>query len=185
MNIEGEAGLSVSISINISAPVESLSISIKGVSKPRNNTFYSFHKNIIDILNSNGTGALHEYFRIFHENIVNNIFDETFIIKLLDTKFLENMLNSVSDSRKINLLNNMYMNCLKYKDKIKLINACENCGNIMYDINNICEICGMEITFNDIIFIEDSYKKKYSCSFNQRIKRHNPNKHCEIWLLQL
>jgi len=43
----------------------------------------------------------------------------------------------------------------------------------------------MEFIDSNTYCIENSYKKYYSSVFNQRAIKHNPNKYCKNWLLQL
>lgn len=149
-----------------------------------NSSYEYFHKNILTFLNNNTNNVLkNDYFKIFHNHIIDNVFNEDYIVKLIDSKFLESILNSNIDNYMINLINNIYTHCIK-QNNIQLNKKCSNCDSEIYN-TYICDTCGMEFTNSSIIRIEDFYKKKYSCSFNQKIKKHNPNKHCEIWLLQL
>ena len=60
---------------------------------------------------------------------------------------------------------------------------CDNC-HAKIDDTSMCMTCGFEYEDNNI-YIEESYKSKYSYSFYGRIRNHNPNKYCESWLLQL
>lgn len=140
--------------------------------------YKEFHKNILSTINNNN--YLNDlYFRIFHTYIIHNIFDNNYFIMLSSSKFLDILLNSNIDSDKYNLIQNIY----KYNVKNEIENKCFNCNNIISLCDTFCKICGAEL--NNIIYIEESYKKTYSFVFNQKIKKHNPNKHCEIWLLQL
>lgn len=126
------------------------------------------------------------------------MFDDNYAVKLIDSKFLENIL--YTNNGQMNLLNNIYNACLKFNNVANVKKTCTNCGaedsiedaaiygnnSTDYD-TSICNNCGMDCLSDSeySICIEDSYKKKYSCSFNQKVKKHNPNKHCEIWLSQL
>lgn len=76
----------------------------------------------------------------------------------------------------------MYAYCSRYNKTTKCVNCdCES----DFDDNPICNTCGMEVLYSDIICIEDHYKKHYSSPFSTKRKEHNPYKHCENWLLQL
>ena len=62
---------------------------------------------------------------------------------------------------------------------------CNNCDSNVDSTLTTCSTCGMELLDNSIICIEDSYKKYYSYPCRQKQIKHNPNKYCKKWLLQL
>ena len=72
------------------------------------------------------------------------------------------------------------MCCSRYNK----ITKCTNCNSDI-DNNAICNTCGMECLYSDIIRIEEKYMKNYSCSFSRVPNRHNPYKYCKNWLLLL
>jgi len=66
-----------------------------------------FHKNILDVLDivekNNAICTFKDkYFQIFHEFIMNKIFNKKYIMKLIDSKFLENILNYFSHNCETN-----------------------------------------------------------------------------------
>lgn len=71
-----------------------------------------------------------------------------------------------------------------YCSRYSKITKCTNCNSDIDD-NAICNTCGMEFLYSDIICIEENYKKNYSCSFHEKQTKHNPYKHCKNWLLKL
>ena len=75
----------------------------------------------------------------------------------------------------------MYAYRSRYCKTIK----CSNCESDIDNNDAICNTCGMEFLDTDAICIEDSYKQYYSYPFSQKSRKHNPNKYCKNWLLQL
>ena len=75
----------------------------------------------------------------------------------------------------------MYAYRSRYCKTIK----CSNCESNIDNNDAICNTCGMEFLDTDAICIEDSYKQYYSYPFSQKSRKHNPNKYCKNWLLQL
>ena len=138
-------------------------------------SYKHMHMDISDTISADDD-LRHKYFKICYEFIISNIFDEDYIIKLIDSNFLESILNCNNKIKKI------YDFCEKYKSKMN--KKCTNCKNYL-EQPDICNICGEETTFQQFSsLVEQHFKNFYSNVRNQRVK-HDPNKHCEIWLLQL
>lgn len=136
------------------------------------------------------------YFSNFHGFILNEKYDDEYVKKLLNCDM----------SKKLILLSNEYRNIdnfacnvvMKFLDKyvyVKLI-ECENCKSAVDCNDTECYVCGYfiktityrETSNNTNNNTKDCYSNnggscQLPCQFKN--KKHNPAKHCYMWLLQL
>lgn len=139
---------------------------------------------IFDKINNEAIKA--KYFNNFCNEIVTNAFNNEYLMMLVCSGLIEDI-ETVIYENKINVMYDfkiMYNIYNEFKQGIYNTKICSNCNNDILILDSIiCNICGYEI--GGVSGVDSFYKKKYVSLFNQRIKKHNPNRHCEIWLLQL
>lgn len=121
------------------------------------------------------------YFTICYDYVLNDILDIEYIRAMCAN-------NIVGELRMVDIeypnVDKFYLNILlsffSTYTHIKL-DSCSNCNTITND--DYCIECGY--TNRHIVCIEESQKDCYQNNYMFKTKKHNPNKHCEMWLLQL
>jgi hypothetical protein len=156
--------------------------------------YLSIHENILKLFNIYKEYiqfSLHdEYYTICLEFILNNNFNKEYFELLFNNNFFNDLID-LNEKIKIIIDKDVYnsqisfninnlLNFFKNYSKKYENDLCINCQHVVK--NFTCTNCGFKQS--NEIFLEENHKKNYT-TFVAKIKKHNPNKHCEMWLLQL
>lgn len=133
-----------------------------------------------------------DYLALTCHFIIANVYDSTYIKKLVSENFISHLIhvnNIVKRNIPETIYNKhiaLYVNLLidffsTYSHTTSII--CQNCMHAITLLQDSCSVCGKPQ--NNDIFLETKTKENYQLSYVFKNKKHNPNKHCEMWLIQL
>src|SRR6266516_4047672 len=137
--------------------------------------FEIIHKEIfytLSHLEESSTSLKDKYFKIFYKFIINNTFDDEYIIELINCNFLETIKNHTTDTNIIRQINDISTCCLHVITNVKLRKKCTNCDAKII-CTDTCLRCGFEYQEgHSNRGIEEFHKNTYSYPFHQGITIH-------------
>ena len=127
-----------------------------------------------------GSDFMHYYVAHFHTMIRQNRFDDEYIRKLSTYDVLSRLTKLAEDCGCADTLSyNILFNFMtEYSRKLE----CKNCKSVMFEHDEDCSACGysVEKLYSNII-----PRNGYNAYYAFGNKKHNPIKHCELWLSHL
>jgi Poxvirus Late Transcription Factor VLTF3 like len=122
----------------------------------------------------------HYYLAHFHTMIRQNRFDDDYIRKLSTYGVLSRIITLAEDYDCVNTIsyNELLNFMINYSRKLE----CENCKTVMLEDDVECSECGLCAR---ILYSKTLPRVGYDPSHAFGNAKHNPTKHCEMWLLHL
>lgn len=122
----------------------------------------------------------HYYLAYFHTMIHQNQFNDEYIRKLSTYNVLSRLTMLAEDYGCVDTVsyNVLFNFMIKYSQKIE----CQNCNAIMLEHDVDCSECGYS---TKILYSNAVPRVGYNSSYAFGNEKHNPMKHCELWLLHL
>jgi len=100
-------------------------------------SYEEYHREIVNCLST--AELRHKYFKLFYDNMITKVFDESYITKLINSRFLEHF-DHTSELQDIKEF------CSKFSEKVE--RKCLKCNSLLTE-ESICQTCCMNVDIED------------------------------------